>query len=381
MDGAAMAADAAAEEQETGEEIAARVLDGRAWRDFCDALAGAGQLVLGAPWPPDPLDRAEGYRYLSRLARVALETFVEFADPLYPAFRRPAHETAKMGADNPDNVYLSAAVSGEHDYRIAGTRGTIHYLGIGSYAGAYGASGRRGQDGYVEAKDLAIGPDGRFELRVSATRQPGNWLPMRPDSGLLIVRQSYRDRAREVPAELAIERIGAEGPPPPLSPELLGRGLAQAAAWVQGTASLFRDWAESFSKCPNQLPLFDPAVAAAAHGDPNIVYYHGWWELEPDEALLVEVTPPACDYWNFQVNNVWMESLDYRFHRIALNHCEAELASDGSLRLVLAHEDPGVPNWLETAGHRRGTMCLRWVGAREHPAPRTRVVKRSELAG
>ena len=36
---------------------------------------------------------------------------------------------------------------------------------------------------------------------------------------------------------------------------------------------------------------------------------------------------------------------------------------------------PGYPNWLETAGHQRGTMCLRWVGAKEHPDPTTRVVR------
>ena len=47
--------------------------------------------------------------------------------------------------------------------------------------------------------------------------------------------------------------------------------------------------------------------------------------------------------------------------------------ADGSVRLALAHLDPGHPNWLETAGHARGTMCLRFVGAREHPQPRTRV--------
>ena len=89
---------------------------------------------------------------------------------------------------------------------------------------------------------------------------------------------------------------------------------------MAGTASLFCDWAEGFAKHKNTLPKLDPAVATAAHGDPNICYFHGYWELGPDEALLIEVTPPRCDYWNFQLNNHWMESLDYRWHTIALNH-------------------------------------------------------------
>jgi hypothetical protein len=75
-----------------------------------------------------------------------------------------------------------------------------------------------------------------------------------------------------------------------------------------------------------------------------------------------------------------MESLDYRYHQIALNHSHVTPRADGSVRLVVAHEDPGVPNWLETAGHRRGTMCLRWVGAREQPQPATRVVALRALA-
>ncbi len=120
-------------------------------------------------------------------------------------------------------------------------------------------------------------------------------------------------------------------------------------------------------------------MASAAHGDPNICYFHGYWELGDDEALVIEVTPPKCDYWNFQLNNHWMESLDYRYHTIAVNHHAAKLRADGSVRIVLAHADPGVDNWIETAGHRRGTMCLRWVGADDHPEPATRVVKLADL--
>jgi hypothetical protein len=50
------------------------------------------------------------------------------------------------------------------------------------------------------------------------------------------------------------------------------------------------------------------------------------------------------------------------------------------VRIVVAHEDPGLPNWIDTVGHAQGTMCFRWIRATEHPQPRTRVVKRAELA-
>jgi hypothetical protein len=356
-----------------------RILDGTSWSEFCRALERAGSVVLRPGSPRDAFDRAEGWRYLTRLTRLAAEAFLECADPRAPVLRRPAHETAKLGADNPDNHYLAAAVSGRLEYRVWGRRGSVHYLGFGTYAGRYGSTGRSGQTGYLEASELEIGPDGRFELRLSSEPRPGNWLRMEPDTSSLIVRQTFLDRSRETPAELAIERLGADGPPPPVTPASVDEGLRAAASWIEGTASLFADWAERFARRPNQLPPFDPALAAAAHGDPNIRYFHGYWELASDEALVIEFVPPRCEYWNFQLNNHWMESLDYRHHRIALNHHQARARPDGSVRIVVAHRDPRVENWIETAGHRRGTMCLRWVRADADPRPRTRVVKLGEL--
>ena len=105
-------------------------MDGSAWAEFCDTLKAAGSVVLGDGTPENPFDRAEGFRYLTRLLRAALETFIEDADPLAPELLRTAHETVKMGNDNPDNYYQNAPISGRHEYRISGTRGTVHYLGL-----------------------------------------------------------------------------------------------------------------------------------------------------------------------------------------------------------------------------------------------------------
>ncbi|HIF99629.1 MAG TPA: DUF1214 domain-containing protein [Myxococcales bacterium] len=373
--------DATADAVEGAAEAEARVLDGRAWSDFCDALKLAGDAVSRPGSPQDAFDRAEGYRYISRLVRVALESYIEFADPAAPVLRRPAHETVKIGADNPDNHYQSAAISGQYEYRIRGQRGSVYYLGLGTYAGNYGSDERRGQTGYIEASDLEIDSEGRFEIQVSCRRPASgkNWLPMERDTSSLIVRQTYQDRRLEQIADLNLERIGGSGPPAPLTPLALDSGLAAAAAYVRGTANLFCEWSEGFRGELNALPVFDPAVARAAHGDPHIQYYHGYWELGPDEALLIEVKPPVCEYWNFQLNNHWMESLDYRYHRIDLNHHAAVQAADGTVRLIVAHKDPGLPNWLDTASHRRGTMCLRWIRAQTHPQPVTRVLPLADL--
>ncbi|MBR9998240.1 MAG: hypothetical protein KFF73_04675, partial [Cyclobacteriaceae bacterium] len=103
--------------------------------------------------------------------------------------------------------------------------------------------------------------------------------------------------------------------------------------------------------------------------DESIIYYHSHWELAEDEALVIEVLPPVCDMWNFQLNNYWMESLDYRYFNISINKISAHYEADGSVKVFIAHTDPGHPNWLNTCHHREGTMCWRWYRLAEGMKP------------
>ncbi|MFP8870501.1 MAG: hypothetical protein VCB43_03145, partial [Myxococcota bacterium] len=221
----------------------ARVQSGQSWDDFCETLRSAGNVILRDATPDDAFERAEGFRYLSRLTRVALESYIEFADPEFPILRRPAHETVKIGADNPDNHYQSAAISGAHEYRIRGKRNTVHYLGMGTYVGNYGSGGRMGQSGYIEGVDLDIdidngqdnAQDGNFEILLSCKEQPGkNWLPMEPDTSSLIIRQTFQDRKTEVIADITIERIGSDLRPEPITALKVDEGLAAASQYVLG---------------------------------------------------------------------------------------------------------------------------------------------------
>jgi len=358
---------------------AQRIVDGTTWSDFCRTLESAGQVILGDGTPTDAFNRAEGFRYLSRITRAALETFVENADPRAPVLQRVVHETVKMGADNPDNYYQNAAISGAYTYRIRGRRGTVHTLSFSTQNGHYGQGNGMPPSGHLEGSALEINPDGTFEIILSCEEQPGNWLPMKPDTGTLIVRQTFLDRDNEERADLVIERLDGPSEPTPVTPHAIDEGLVTAANLVNGAAMIFASWAKGFMEHTNQLPEFDRDLSNRFGGDPNIVYYHSYWRLAPNEALVIEVTPPACDHWNFQLNNHWMESLDYRYFTIHVNKYTAQYEADGSVRIVVAHEDPGVANWINTVGHSRGTMCLRWVRANTHPQPATRVVKLGDL--
>ena len=62
--------------------------------------------------------------------------------------------------------------SGEFSYRIRGTRGTVHYLGFGTQAGNYGATGSLKTTGYLDDSQLRLEPDGSFAILVSCEKKP-----------------------------------------------------------------------------------------------------------------------------------------------------------------------------------------------------------------
>ncbi len=357
-----------------------RVMTGKSWEDFCDALKEAGKIILRPEAPATEIDRAEGWRYLSRLTRLALESKLEFADTDFPGFYSLSHETAKIGADNPDNIYMNTTIDGKNDYRIYGTRGTVPYLSWGTKANRYTTVGTMESTGEIDTNTLVVEPDGTFEIILSQKKQGKNWLPITSDSSMVLVRQTFLDRKKEIPATMKIERIGAPKQPQPLSAEQLDAGFKEAAAFVSGTARSFADFSKWFKTKPNQWITTEQDTWWKIGGDPNIAYYHLYVELKEDEALVLESPIPECYFWNIQLDNWWWESLDYRYLPVHVNKTSARYRPDGSVRVVVAHRNPGVHNFIGMAGHSCGTMLWRWISAKSHPVPTTKVVKLSELS-
>ena len=357
-----------------------RIADGSAWRDFCRALEDAGEVVFGDRTPPDAFQRAEGTRYLTRLLRAGLDSFVESSDPCHPRFFQLSNDTIKIGNDNPDNVYHNANVSPRYTYRIQGQRGSVPYLTFGTKGGGYQEDGTMLPTGQIGLEELEFEPDGSFEITVSTKPQPKNWLPMTEKSNAIVVRQTFERREEAEPASYTIECLDGDRPDT-LRPETVEPALANTAAFVRQSANLFVDWMEQFDAHVNALPPNPQELCQDAGGDANIYYHNSRWRLAPDEALWIEVTPPECTTWNLQIGNFWMESLDYRYHRVHLNKFTAHHEADGSVRILLAHTDPGPawPNWLETCDHGEGAMLFRYVGASEYPPIRTRVVRVGDL--
>jgi hypothetical protein len=364
-----------------------RIVDGTVWRAFCRQLESAGETILRKSTPDSPFDRAEGIRYLTRLLRAGLENQIESADPCYPRFYQLSNETIKIGNDNPDNIYHNCNVSGRYDYRITGTLGSVPYLSFGTKGGGYEIKAEMWPTGQIDSREMKIEPDGSFEILVSREKKEGNWLPMTDETTSMIVRQTFNEREKELPAAYRIECLNPDKGPDgdALEPLSLEPALQRAVSFVERTADLFIDWMEIYeANHLNELPSDDQERCQRAGGDANIHYLQSYWKLAPDEALLIEADRiPSEGTWNLQISNFWMESLDYRYHRIHVNKHTAHYEPDDSLRIVLAHRDPGpgFPNWLSTCGHELGGMLFRWIEARgDHPPVRTRVVKQNELA-
>ena len=362
-------------------DVEQRIVDGKLWAEFCDSLKQAGDIILRSETPDDVFNRAEGFRYLTRVLRAGLDSNVESSDPCFPRFYQLANETIKIGNDNPDNIYLNVNLDGRLDYRLFGSRGTVDYISFGTKAGSYATTGTLEPSGQLEADDLIINDDGSFEIIISSTPQPGNWLPMREDTSTMIVRQTFNDRSKEIPAELNIECISERGNNY-LQPAQFAEQLQRSVDFVKGTANLFVDWMEIYRGHLNQLPSDDQERCQRAGGDATIHYLQSFWKLQADEALVVRANKvPNCKTWNFQLSNYWMESLDYRYYKISVNKHTAVYNDDGSVTIIVAHQDPGAayPNWLNTTGHDQGGMLFRWVEADEHPPVDCEVVKFADL--
>ena len=346
------------------------------WRNFCAQLAEAGDVLARPSAPVTALDQAEGLRYLSRLARTALNMLVDSADPDFPRLFMLCDDKIKIGADSPDNIYQQCVVRADRTYRVTGKRNSVPYFSIGSKANRYAIDGTMASTGEIEFSDMTFGPDGSFELIVSKEPHPGNWLPMADDSTLLIVRQTFDDKASQTPADIRVERIGAGAQVPALlTPAVIEQQLMAAAAWTRGTANTFANWSEWFKTQPNRIYDGDQSVFQKAGGDPNIWYGHFYYDLQPGEALVIETPVPDCRMWNVQIDNWWMESLDHVHQKVWLNNAMAKLEGDGSVVVVCADADPGFGNWIDLAGHRSGTGLWRWFNADRVVVPQMRVIK------
>ena len=352
----------------TDGEHAERLLRGEAWRDLCRALERTGVRLLEAEGPRDERTLAEGFRYLLGLTTLGLREVVDLGDPERPVFVHIQDPFVKWGAENADNLYLQASVRGDRTYRIRGERGTSLDFLIEVKEG-YMHLGDVRNFAVLSAPDLEVGPDGRFEILASASPQPGNWLPLHPDATQIVIRQYFYDWEAERPARFTIECLESAGmPAPPASAPQVGRTLDALGHFVENTFRFWAEWMPAMRRehAPGRL---QPALPFVGGAD-DIRYGNDVFALGEGEAILIETEVPDARFWHFQLGSDWFITLDYANATNSLNGAQLAVDPDGRVRIVIAHADPGVPNWLDTGGRTSGMIQYRYVWTKDAPEPR-----------
>ena len=367
-----------------------RLLSGRAWDDFCDTLKVAGRHINAIEGPLSDLDRAEWYRFMTRLARSSMERLLENAEPTRPRLRDMVWRQS-INVQTVDQDHLMCQFDEARDYRITGTRGTIPYFVIAiltcpapDVAGAedWAAQGVEGlkrfdpsnlkTTGFIASQQVKVEADGTFEIILSQNDpnaghqgEGKNWLRLTPDTNCIMIRNVWSDRKNEVAPQFTIERMDGAAPEPS-TPELIAEGLAWTAQGVLGYAELVRNWWQgtqgNFSAKLNRLD-YSRAQYLSNGGVPDRHVAFGGWEKGLDEALVLEFTPPPCEYWNFQLCNVWQENLDtFEDGNGWINNYRHIAEPDGRVLVVIAERDPQLGgNWIDSYGHERGLWGLRFV--------------------
>jgi hypothetical protein len=349
------------------------------WDTFCENLKEVGSIIESESSLSET-DQAEGYRYLLRLMRLSLEMNLEHSNPSSPSFYNLSHETAKIGADNPDNIYLNANIDGKQSYEVYGNIGESDYLSFGLKENRYSKDGTMISLGEIDMRDMSVDSSGNFSLYVGGESDSKNFLPLPENANMLIVRQTYKNRISQTHAKINIKTTSSTPTPDLLTLVKLENQLHQTLAFVRGTASTFIKWVHEFkNNHKNQLPMGDQAFFQAAGGDPKICYLHGYYDFDKSEYMEITTDIPDCEYWNFQLENYWMESLDYRHYPIHINESSATFNNDGTLTINISHLPMNIKNNLITEGRNNGAMLLRWIGASSYPIPNVEIKKINSL--
>jgi hypothetical protein len=348
--------------------------------------------------PESDVDLAEGYRWVTRLATLALEWIVEKSDPLHPQLFTLQDEYRKLLVDNPDVHYLFCVLDDVHVYRLVGYRGDCAYLGM-TFGTAFGqgpVGGRTGTQTQTHIDEYEIGPDGEVDILIAPASampdpRPRNSIVVQPGTAQLAIRETHFRKAPEHFSRLRVELVPQPGEvilPPLLSSAELAPKLefgAMFLTFVGDTAlQMWRDAAPNMNTFGGQSGAAHVAAQedeVRTHTNAEMTYHGGRFRLEPGEALVVTVHEPDKPflYWGLTLTSPWMESFDYRYTTTALNNETAARSPDGSWRMVIAPSDPGVENWLDTGGRLEGYMLVRWVLAEDPPHPSAEVVPVASL--
>jgi hypothetical protein len=354
------------------------------WSDYLALLEPvAKRLVDRIRTPDDPLSRQEMYRMMMSAIAGGYCGLV-YNDPDYPEWVPMLSSALNFAAPVPDFTYTYAPIRGEGTYRVAGYRGTSLFavLTVSETYFTRTDTPKPGLENY-DLDDLTIGEDGSFEVLLSAERpagHQGDWWYLDPAATNLAVRHAMYDWLHEIDPRMTIERLDVPAARPRIGVGELSARMAELAQWVEYS---IQHWlvhtAESRDQgIINRLEVHDYSGFTGSSWPQT--YLEGLFEIEADEALILETEiPERVRYWSFMLADELFATIDWTHRQSSLNAHQARLDADGRFRGVIALQDPGVPNWLDTGGYRHGVIQGRWNQASSAPHPTLTRVPLSEL--
>jgi hypothetical protein len=361
----------------------------QAWAGLLAMLAEAGERFAGPEFDLDsPDDVAEAHRALLHLLEVGLLTELE-ADPAHPVFRPLVLSTMKAMGDNPDAIYFAAPVSPEHAYRVTGRTAGAAYMAVTIEAGADDGGMPTGTAGVLNDELIDVADDGSFEVVLGGAPRERNWLALGDDASRITTRHYFEleEPAARPPAPelgLHIEVVGDVEPAAAPDDASVARAVRRVTTFVAERSLGMGPPGERapvafVSREPHVFPApVKPGTFALSAAD--AAYSMAPYLLGPDEALVITGRWPTCRFANVVLWNRQMQTFDYASHQVSRNRAQTVLDDDGSFRMVVAHDDPGVPNWLDTEGRPFGMVFWRFF-LPEGPieTPRAEVVPVADL--
>lgn len=320
------------------------------------------------------------------VARLALEALTSQGvdaiggDADAPEFLPTIGYLFNVGQPNADTIYRSARVDGGGSYRLRGKAGSLNQAIISQIVprGAETGKGRT----HIDLSKLKLDKQGLFDVLLSPVKPKGHrgeWWELRPQASRLMIRMVSADWAKEQAPTLSIERLDKPVARPRRSAADLEARLRALPGMVDMMALMFVGHVEKLRAdgFVNRFKTFDIASAGGLAGQ---YYYEGAYDLAEDEALIVESdVPKVCRYRSLILTNELYETTDWYNNHSSLNNAQAPADKDGRLRIVVSHKDPGVPNWLDTAGHAKGLIQGRWMDCDSQPVPSATKVKLADV--
>jgi Protein of unknown function (DUF1214) len=342
--------------------------------DFEDTFSAAREMVLKDARTEQ--EAIEGMRWLLRVVAMSTHIIAD-SNPAQPRFQRMDTWVRKAGGDNPDAEYHLAAIDGKYDYKISGNVGSVRYLGFTINAGQ-GATKRR-QVGYLSDKTLTLDDEGNFTILLSKSKpgETGDWVEIPADTSAVLVRQYIADRNEEQLAELNIEVLGGNPAYNPPSDEEIAASIVGTTYGFFALTHLHRTVLPELMENTNAfVRATSENLGGAISGEDNL-YMLGSYQIADDEALRITVTPPETRYWNLTAETRWHEIYNYLSQPTSRTLEDVTFSAGGSVEFLVAHENNGHPNWIDTSGHNFGFLTLRWLDAKQDnvPLPTVEIVK------